>query len=115
MVSWEKIFNLLKRDKDVFILFQILCAIIIIALFYFGAQFWNNYREEKDNMLKLVLEEKLALEEQNRLRDQQLENLKKELTELKNKPPEVKTVSVEAKDTVAGLVKKKRPRGGLVG
>ncbi|OGI67795.1 hypothetical protein A3A05_03575 [Candidatus Nomurabacteria bacterium RIFCSPLOWO2_01_FULL_41_12] len=110
MVSWEKIFNLLKRDKDVFILFQILCAILVIALFYFGAQFWNNYKEEKDNMLKLVLEEKLALEEQNKLRDQQLQDLKNELTELKNKPPEVKTVTVEAKDTVASLVKEWSPR-----
>src|SRR3989344_1090230 len=114
MHLFKKIFALLERRVNTFILRNILGSLAVIAVLYFGVQFWNNYTGEKNNALELALEQKLILEEQNRLRDQQLQDLKKELTELKNKPPEVKTVTVEAKDTVAGLVKEWSPRVGLV-
>lgn len=110
MFLFKKISALLKREVSLFILWSIIGALVVLALVYFGVQFWNDFREEKDNALNLALEQKLILEEQNKLRDQQLQDLKKEITELKNKPPEIKTVTVEAKDTVVDLVKEWSPR-----
>jgi hypothetical protein len=97
--------KLLRAEVNINTLISILGAFLLIALVYFGVQFWSDYKKEKDLLLEIALSEKMALEAQNKERDAQLELLKKELEEIKNKEPEVRTVTVEAKDVTVSLVK----------
>lgn len=86
-------------------LLQILVAVLLVGFFYLGFLAWQDYQIKKDRQMELALEEKLLEAEQDRLRDLEIENLKKEIDILKNKPPEVKTVTVEAKDKTVEIIK----------
>ncbi len=99
---------------DPVIIMQILFAVALIAGIYFGGQWWKEYKmaQEEARIAEIAeLErEREALEYENNLRDRQLKVLQEEIDELKNKPPEVRTVSVPAVDTTVSLVKEWSPR-----
>jgi len=102
------------KDVDPIILIQIVGAVAIVALVYFGGRWWSEYKAGQEiarvSELAVIEEARLALEGENNLRDAQLEALQREVNELKNKPPEVRTVSVPAVDTTVSLVKVWSPR-----
>ncbi len=105
-----KIQKYLNKEVDTRIVLYILASLLLIGLGYLGFRFWNSYQADKSQALAVIMEEKKMLEEENEARDQELAELRAQLEEIKNKPPETKTVTVEARDTVVDLVKEWSPR-----
>lgn len=75
----------------------------LFVAFYFSLQFWINYKIERATELALQNEQKAQAE----LRDKEFADLKQQFEILKNKPPEIRTVTkiVEAKDTTSNIIK----------
>lgn len=102
-----------------------LAACFIFTIVYLGLQSWGNYKIQKQQAIEIQKEQQRELELQKvqedlekelkeKSRDEELANLKQQLLDLQNKPPETKTVTntvtVEAKDTIVDIVKKWSPR-----
>jgi hypothetical protein len=92
-----------------------LLAVIIFALaIYLGIQSWDNYKAQQEQE-KILLEQQMAQREVDaQAQKKKLDDLNKQLGDLKNRPPEVrvetKTVVVEGKDTTSDIVKEWSPR-----
>ncbi|MDO8600553.1 MAG: trypsin-like peptidase domain-containing protein [bacterium] len=96
-------------------IFGVLVGIALGALFmYLGIQFWDNYRAQQKEVEQKQEQEKLLLQKQ--LEQQQadaksqgatLDKLKQQVTDLKNRPPEVRTVT---NINLPAIVKQWRPR-----
>ncbi len=103
----------------------VLTACLIAGAGYFGLRYWSDYQAEKKVRLAQEAEGQAQSEiakreaeearlEQERMRDQELEELKAQILALQNKPSDTKTinntVTMEAKDNVADIVKEWSPR-----
>lgn len=102
--------------QKVYIIALIFLGILVIlsALFYFSLRSLKLQNKEVQEQSEAELKKYLEKEEQDRLREAELADLKKQLEDLKNKPSEPTTVAnpvtVEMSDPVANIVKKWSPR-----
>lgn len=112
--------------QNIYIPIVIALTICVLATaFYAGMQYWNSYKMQKEKVSQLQKEQQLELEAQEeqenldkelkeKLRDEELADLKQQLFDLKNKPSQEKTVNnivtMEAKDTIVDIIKEWSPR-----
>ncbi len=100
------------------IFFGVFILAVVAALVYSGAHYYKTYKQKQDVALAVQLQQEAEMRNeataQDKARDEEISLLKQQLAELKNKPPETKTITntvqVEAKDPVANIVKKWSPR-----
>ncbi len=100
-----------EADKQIKIITKIIS--IVLGIGALAVLLFVVYPNIKENLeLKKQAEEALVAEQEalDQLRDKQLEDLVEQVTTLKNKPAQIRTVTVEAKDTIADIVKKWSPR-----
>ncbi|KKR61667.1 hypothetical protein A2643_03675 [Candidatus Nomurabacteria bacterium RIFCSPHIGHO2_01_FULL_39_220] len=92
----------------------VLVVCFLVALTYLGTQAFNSYKTQKVSREELELQKEQAILDKEKLRDQELADLKQQLLVLKNKPPEVKTVTntitVGSDEVIAKMVKEWSPR-----
>lgn len=100
---------LFKNDVGIKkILYSLLAVGVVIGGFFVFKEARIKYIDYREGIRAEEFartEKELASQEADRLRDEELAALRQEIIELKNKPVETKTVTVEAKDTVASMVK----------
>jgi hypothetical protein len=110
----QKISGLGKKEIDIKIILQAVLALALVGAVYLGYRTFDTYRAKARLAEETLIAEKAAEAEANQARDQELNALRQELTELKNKPAEPETVTVEAKDAVVNIVKEWTPRVAYV-
>ncbi len=98
----------LRVNLGVFL--RVLGALIVVAVCYMGYQGVLKYRANQKAETQMQIEKQAEEDKANKMRDEELQALRDKLLVLENKPPEIRTVTVEAKDTVVSIVKEWSPR-----
>ena len=102
----------LRKYQPYIVPAAVLSVCVFYTAVYFGFQYRKNYIAGQARVLEMQKAEQARIEEERlreQLRDQELSDLRMQLEELKNRPPETETVTevvkVENPDKVADIVK----------
>ena len=108
-----------KNKKNILPITWIICGMAVLVIAgVLVSQIYQHFQQQKiesEQKIKQEQEQIMAQKKaQDKLRDQQFEDLENQVNILKNRPPEIrtetKTIVVENKDTTADITKEWSPR-----